>query len=207
MSRKKLLWAIGLTILVLWGLGRLLSSSSHVASTPETGPTASDKWRVTESRSPMDDSKTVVLSLDSEDLIQGPIGSVKPTLIVRCQEKKTAVYVVTGMAARIEEDVDGGPSDYHKVRLRIDDGVASPESWTEATDHRALFASDEVYDTNGHYAGTGGRIGFAKRLAGATTLIFEFTPFDGSPQTARFNLRGLDTHLDKVAEACSWPIQ
>jgi Type VI secretion system VasI, EvfG, VC_A0118 len=126
MSRKKLLWAIGLTILVLWGLGRLLSSSSH---------------------------------------------------------------------------------DYHKVRLRIDDGVASPESWTEATDHRALFASDEVYDTNGHYAGTGGRIGFAKRLAGATTLIFEFTPFDGSPQTARFNLRGLDTHLDKVAEACSWPIQ
>lgn len=201
MNRNKLLPIIGLTVLVLLVLGKSLSRSPHVASTPELGPIASDKWHLTESRSPMDDSKTVVLSLDSEDLIRGPIGPVKPTLIVRCQEMKTTVYVITGMAARIETDVDGGPSDYHKVRVRIDDGVASSESWTEATDHRALFAGDEIYDIN---ALKGWRIAFAKKLAGATTLIFEFTPFDGSPQTARFDLRGLDTHLGKVAEACNW---
>lgn len=152
----------------------------------------------------MDDSKTVVLSLDSEDLIQGPIGSVKPTLIVRCKEKKTDVYVVTRMAARIEEDGEGGPSDYHKVRIRIDDGIASPESWTEATDHKALFAPDRIYDLTEHYEMKEWRAAFARKLARATTLIFEFTPFDGSPQTARFDLRGLDTHLDRVAEACNW---
>jgi type VI secretion system protein VasI len=172
------------------------SSSSTLASKPE--------WSVNTSRSPIDDSNTVVLSLDSENLIQGPLGSVKPTLIVRCKERKTDVYVVTRMAARIEEDEEGGPSNYHKVRIRIDDGVASSESWTEATDQNALFAPDQIYDVNEHYDLKEWRIAFARKLAGATTLIFEFTPFDGNPQTARFDLRGLDTHLDKVAEACGW---
>lgn len=187
---------IGFGFLVL--LGMILSAFGPTSpSTPKQG------WTESIGRSPMDGSNTVVLSLNSEDLIQGPIGSVKPTLIVRCQEKKTDVYVVTGMAARIEED-GGGLSDYHKVRIRIDDGVASSESWTEATDHKALFAPDQIYDLNEHYELKEWRIAFARKLARATTLIFEFTPFDGSPQTARFDLRGLDTHLDKVAEACNW---
>jgi hypothetical protein len=49
---------------------------------------------------------------------------------------------------------------------------------------------------------SGGVVEFAKQLAGASTLTFWFTPFDGSPQVARFDLRGLDVHLHKLAEAC-----
>jgi hypothetical protein len=35
-------------------------------------------------------------------------------------------------------------------------------------------------------------------------LIFEFTPFDGSRQTVRFDLQGLVEHVPKVGEACGW---
>jgi hypothetical protein len=51
---------------------------------------------------------------------------------------------------------------------------------------------------------SGGSVAFAKKLALARTLTFEFTPFDGSPQTTRFELQGLDRHLRQVEEACGW---
>jgi len=74
--------------------------------------------------SPIDDSKTEVLRVDAEEQIHGPLGATTPTLIVRCKERKSDVYVETGIAASIEEGIDGGPTDFHKVRLRLDDGPA-----------------------------------------------------------------------------------
>ena len=97
---------------------------------------------VTEGQSPMDDSKTMVLALDSDDMVQGPNGAVRPSLMVHCEQKKAAVYVVTGIASSIEEDVEGGPSDFHKVGLRLDDAPANYSQWGESNDHKALFASD-----------------------------------------------------------------
>ena len=38
----------------------------------------------------------------------------------------------------------------------------------------------------------------------ASTLTFQFTPFDGTTQVTRFDLRGLDSHLHKLAETCGW---
>jgi hypothetical protein len=139
----------------------------------------------------MDDSKTVVLALDSDDEVRGPLGAVRPTLMIRCQEGKTESYVVTGMAANIEGSSDGGLSEYHTVKVRFDD--APPQQfglWSESTDHQALFIG------NGQ--------ALAKELSKANAFTFQFTPFDGSPQVAQFDVRGLDPHLHKVAEACGW---
>lgn len=197
MEPKKLVGAFLLGVLVLWIIGSV-SSRSHKPEAPEVvqaSPT--DKWHVTVDKSPMDDSKSVALTLDSEDEVQGPLGKVRPSLIVRCQEKKTDVYITTGMAANMEADGE------HVVGIRLDDGAARHENWSESTDHAALFASDVIWNGD-EPTFHGGRIEFAKRLAGANQLTFQFTPFDGSPQTARFNLRGLDTHLHDVAEACGW---
>lgn len=192
MDPKKIVGALLLGVLILWLIG-WASSRSHEPNSPQVvqaSPT--DKWQVREERSPMDDSQIVVLTLDSENAVQGPSGTVKPSLIVRCQEKQTAVYVVTGMAASVEEDIEGGPRDYHTVRTRLDDAPASTEPfWSESTDHNALFTDSES-------------VGFAKKLAEAQRFTFQFTPFDGSPQVARFDLRGLDPHLHKLAEACGW---
>ncbi len=208
MDLKKIIGAIVLGVAVLWVIGLLSSRSAKREATPTVQASQIDKWRVTEEKSPMDDSQTVVLTLDSVDQMQGPLGSVRPSLVVRCKEKETAVYVVTGMAANVETDIDGGPTDYRTVRIRLDDGPAeSYRSWKESTDHKALFASETVDggidsspSTWQHHPVSE----FAKKLAGASTLTFQFTPFDGSPQVARFDLRGLDVHLHKVAEACGW---
>ena len=214
MNTKQLVGALllGAFVIAVFVTLNLLSHRSRSDQGPRATPQA--KWKISTGKSPMDDSKTVVLALDSDDEIQGPLGAVRPSLVVRCQENKTQVYVVTGMAATLEEASDGGPSNSHKVGLRLDDGPASYHSWSESTDHKALFASDLIWGEHwdsviGMNAPTvvaysGGVVEFAKKLVGASTLTFQFTPFDGSPQVARFDLRGLDVHLHKLAEACGW---
>jgi hypothetical protein len=107
--------AIGALVLI-WAVGRIASSSSRGPESATAVASPTDKWHLTESHSPMDDSKTEVLRVDAEEQIHGPLGATTPTLIVRCKEKKTALYVETGMAASIEEGIDGGPSDPRDFR-------------------------------------------------------------------------------------------
>jgi len=190
---KKIIGAMLGGAVILWLVGTMVSNQRRSEAAESTPPPPPDKWQTSESRSQMDDSKTVVLSLDSDDQIQGPLGAVRPSLVVRCQEKKTAAYVAIGMAASVEAygEFSTAPEDSHTVRTRLDDANARTEYWYESTDHKALFAARDSIE-------------FAKELTGANVFAFQFTPFDGSPQVARFDLRGLDVHLHKVAEACGW---
>src|SRR5260370_36844642 len=101
MDLKKIIGGMLLGAGILWLVGTVMSNA-HRSEASQSIATPTDKWKVSENRSPMDDSQTVVLKLDSEDAIQGPLGTVRPTWIVRCQEKKTAIYVVTRGAASVE---------------------------------------------------------------------------------------------------------
>ncbi len=141
MKPKKLVGALLLGVLVLWIIG-WASSRSHKPDAPQVVQASpADKWQQDAKSGPrMDDSQTVVLTLDSENVVQGPlVEQPNHPLIVRCQQKKTAVYVVTGMASSIEEDVEGGPSDFHKVGLRLDDDPARYFSWGESTGSLQLY--------------------------------------------------------------------
>jgi type VI secretion system protein VasI len=180
-------------VFVLWIIA-WASTRPRKPDAPQVVQSSStDKWQVTEEQSPMDDSRTVVLTLEADDEARGPLGAVRPSLIVRCKENKTQVYVATGMAASVESygEYSIVPDDSHTVRLRFDDAVASTEYWYESTDHKALFAARDSIE-------------FAKKISEVVVLTFQFTPFDASPQAARFDVRGLDPHLHKVAEACGW---
>jgi type VI secretion system protein VasI len=141
----------------------------------------------------MDDSKTITLSLDSGNVIQGPVGPSRPTLVIRCKENKTDVYVVTGMAASVEDDnlSDISPN-HHTVRLRLDQASPQTAYWYGSNDDKALFAGDGEE--------------LAKELAESQTLTFEFTPFDANTAVARFDLTGLSARLPKVADACGWSL-
>jgi hypothetical protein len=81
----KILAGVGLAVLaLLWILGRIKSSESESSAAAVATPSASlDKWRASESKSPMDDSKTVTLNLKAENTIQGPLGEKRLSLIVR----------------------------------------------------------------------------------------------------------------------------
>src|SRR5579862_1679559 len=205
MNWKTLAGVIFGVIAALWVLGKIKSDASSAPAASSPLAQSSDKWQVTEKRSPMDDSKTIALSLNADNDIHGPLGDKRPTLIIRCQEKKTKVYVVTGMAASVEEGYDGGPSHEHRVGLRFDSNTARYEFWNESTADDALFADSEAYGmrTKIEYA-AGPLVLLARELAKAKTLTFQFTPFNGSPQVATFDLRGIETHIGRLAEACGW---
>jgi hypothetical protein len=86
-------------------------SSSYVQS----GSAAQfGKRRVTKSKSQFDDSPTVLLALKAENSIKGWLTTSIPTLFIRCQERRTEVFVATGTQASVES----GALDLHTVRLR-----------------------------------------------------------------------------------------
>ncbi len=106
-------------------------------------------------------------------------------MVIRCQENKTEVYVVTGTTASVEYATDS-----HTVRLRFDDEKPITQHWSESTDSKALFAPNAIL--------------LAKQLSDHNKFTFEFTPFQGNPAIAVFELDGISKHIGKVEKACGW---
>jgi len=151
----------------------------------QTNNESRGKWQQSESVSPIDDSKTVVLRLEAENKIDGWLGkTVRPALLIRCKEKKTELYVSTDLATNPER------GDAATVRLRIDSRPAVTQQWKESTSNDALFAPRPIQ--------------LARDLAAAETWLFEFTPFNSNPALVRFDVRDLKAHLDAVSTACDW---
>jgi len=134
----------------------------------------------------MDDSKGVSFYLKAENTVEGWLAREKPSLMVRCREKHTNVYMVTGMPASVES----GHLEGHTVRVRFDDAPAERQQWTESTDKEALFAPSAVQ--------------MARSISRSKTLRVEFTPFNASPAVVTFDVSGFNEHIGKVAAACGW---
>jgi hypothetical protein len=162
------------------------SAPSPVAGAPIAAPAPVDKWQRSEQRSQMDDSKTVVFSLASNNPITGWLTTETPTLILRCREKKTEAYVVTGMAASVEM----GEFQQHTVQLRFDDKPAQSQSWGQSTDDKALFAPQSI--------------GLIRQIAATKRLRFGFTPFNASPVIAEFDVTGFAPHMKELSDTCKW---
>ena len=144
------------------------------------------KWRVTKSKSQFDDSPTVVLALKAENTIRGWLATSIPVLLIRCQERKTEVYVATGMQASVES---GGTS-LHTVRLRYGDEAAYVTPMSESTDNKSLFFIDLIGDI--------------RRMWNVQPLLVGFTPFNANPVTIRFDVSGLPLAIQPLREACGW---
>ena len=108
---------------------------------------------------------------------------VRPVLVLRCLAGKTDAFVFTETAARIEQ-----ADENHTVELALDGSSAAVERWPDSADHDALFAPDAE--------------AFARRLAGARTLRFGFTPHNAQPVTATFDLSGAEAVVDAVSRTC-----
>lgn len=159
--------------------------SSPIASSTPSNNKPTDQWQVSEGSSPMDGSPTVVLSLPSQGNIQGWLESEHPDLIIRCQENKAEIYVVTGTSASVEYG-----SDAHTVRLRFDEEKPITQHWSASTDGKALFAPNAI--------------NLAKQLNNHSKFTFQFTPFQANPAIAVFELDGIDKHIGEVKKACGW---
>lgn len=149
-----------------------------------TPPPVGGKWDVSTDTSSFDDSSTIVLSLEAERQIEGFLKSYLPTLILRCQEREIEAYIVTGMAADVEE----GNYDGATVRIRLDDSPAETLNTGRSTDDEALFFENAPQ--------------LISRLERAERLLFQFTPFNASPTETSFDLRGLSEVLPQLRAAC-----
>ena len=164
-------------------------------STPDASPPIqeeptknSGKWVISEDNSAFDDSRTVVLSIHSDNDVRGQFGSAGPaTVYLRCMENKTVVYLV--LNDLFLSDIQG----FGKVEYRIDDGKAGSVRMLASTDNKALGLWDG-----------GSSIPFIKKLMQGKYIVFRATPFNESSVEFTVNLAGLDAAVTPLRKACSW---
>ncbi|NVJ95661.1 MAG: hypothetical protein HWD91_08745 [Marivivens sp.] len=159
-------------------------------ATPEepATPELESDWSVTTDVSPLDDSKSVYLSVTSASPIMGRYGRLETgTLYIRCFENTTSLFTVWG-GHFMSDNRGGGRVDY-----RIDDNPAAHVSMQESSDNEAL----------GLWNG-GVSIPFIKRLFGGETIFMRASPFNESPVEMTFNISGLEQAIEPLREACRW---
>lgn len=161
-------------------------AAKHAGPNTSTVTSTGSKWIVSSETSRIDDSKTVILRLRAENEVAGwPGKSVTPSLVIRCKERQTEAYFVTGMSPMVEYGTDGAT-----ITLRIDKTAAFKLRAGKSTDGEALFLPSAVSQI--------------KRMMTGSVLLFEFVPFNSSPQMATFQIAGLSDAVKPVKEACKW---
>lgn len=139
------------------------------------------KWVKSERISPIDDSPTVVLSLDSPDEVRSRLLSGRPTLVVRCKENKTEAYI------NWRTFITTGTTE---ITFRADKEKAKKETWLVSSNNKATFSPMPIP--------------LIKDLLGKSSLIVQVTPFSDNTYTVNFDIKGLDNAITPVREACGW---
>jgi hypothetical protein len=149
---------------------------------------AGTQWRESVDKSPMDDSPIVTLWVGADEPMSDAYGgSTTPTLVVRCRENSTSIfvnfdqYITTG-------DVD----DEHQIRYRLDSKPPVSAYWGVSTDFEALGVWE-------------GAVRLVQEVAGAKRLILQTIPYGRSSVTVSFDVSGLEKRLPPLAKACNWP--
>ena len=145
--------------------------------------TGQGKWRVNIDTSPIDDSKNVFLILEAENEVRKRYDSVKPTIFLRCKERKLDGYISYGNFFLGSEST--------RVLTRFDKRPSKTSTWGISTDHAAIFVG-------------GGMVAFIKELIKSEQLLVEVTPFSESPVLVTFDVRGIAEASKALQNVCPW---
>jgi type VI secretion system protein VasI len=172
-------------------LDRLACYDIVSGRTPEAQEVETDTaWDVRTETSAFDDTTSVYMSVESEEVLTCGRGLSAPrnaTLMLRCSENTTAMYLSTDC------HLASGHGGYGNIDLRIDDSPAFELAFEASTNNSALGLWN------------GGRsIGPIKRLIGADQLLMRFTPYAENAQTVTFPISGLEEAIAPLREACNW---
>ena len=158
-------------------LAKKLNVGKKTSSTPQSVGTG--KWEVEVETNPVDDSKTVTAYLAADS---GKNRWNRPVVaIARCQSNSTDFFISWG---------DYLAGDGADVLTRIGSNPATTEEWSLSTNKKATFKEKPIT--------------FLKKMAKEDKLVTQVTPFNQSPVTAIFDIRGLDEALKPLREACNW---
>jgi hypothetical protein len=153
---------------------------------PAPAPTkaARGKWSIERGKSEMDDSLTVVASLDASAPISfWPGKKHVPTLYYRCAERRVELFVVAGASARVEAG-----NDTASMRLRLDDGEPQLLPAAKGTSDGTFFLPYGPY--------------YLQTWATFRRLRIEFTPYNSSPVVMDFDITGFGEPYQAVLDAC-----
>jgi type VI secretion system protein VasI len=149
---------------------------------------ATGSWAVEIEQSALDDSRRVILSLESNEPIRARHGQAQPaTLFVRCEENTTSLFI--HFAGHFMSDNRGGG----RIDYRIDDRSPARVDARESNNNMAL----------GLWRG-GSAIPFLRDLFGGQSLYVRATPFNESRVEATFAITGLEDAIRPLREACNW---
>jgi hypothetical protein len=170
-------------VMVIAGTGAQSEGPKTASSTKGHSDTPPAKWTVDEKVNQMDSNKTIVLTLQSQGEVEGYIGSHAAYVVIKCDKGKTSAYVSVG--TQIQRDYD---NDTQAVRLKFDDAAPVKQHWNESTDGTALFSPQPG--------------NFVQQLQDSKIFLFEFTPFQKTPTTVKFNVVGLSDKLPPILQTC-----
>lgn len=157
---------------------QLARACGLLASSPDKD---NGKWVVHVETNPLDDSKTVLLTLTA-DTGATRLGE-KVELVLRCKSRKTEVFIIWNDYLGSGFSTD--------VTWRVGDSPATTAEWDISTSNESTFYP---YDA----------IAFIGQLIGVSRLVAQVTPYNESPITAVFDLRGLANAVRPLREACGW---
>ncbi|MDX9980193.1 MAG: hypothetical protein RBU25_09245 [Lentisphaeria bacterium] len=137
------------------------------------------KWRTTSSRSPMDDKRTYIAFLYSEERVDAGTQGYWPALNVRHGEGKLEVYITYGETLPAE-----------RVRLALRLGKAAPfdADWLTSTDFKAAFFPGDPRP-------------FLEALCRESKLVVRVIPYGANARTVTFDVRGLPSVLYSMSLA------
>jgi len=144
-------------------------------------------WRVRTETSKIDDSKTVFLSLSSEEQTNCRYKNGPHTVYLACRENSTNLWFHFGDCFMSSIQGKG------RVTYRLDSDKAATEGFRESNSNMAL----------GLWSGSQA-IPFIKKMIGHELMVVRATPFSDSTVTAEYNISGLEEAIKPLRESCNW---
>lgn len=139
------------------------------------------KWEKSATTSPIDDTKSVTLSVESLSSVGSGWNKGMARLVLRCEEKKTDVILSYPMFLTTQ-DV--------RIRYRVDEKKAVTASFSPSSDFKAAFSRSPIP--------------FIRSLLNNNLLYVEVVPHGENPVSATFPISGLVEPLKELQEACRW---
>lgn len=146
--------------------------------TKKVNVSGNGKWVVDVATNPIDDSKTVTLLLKADE---GKNRWGSPVaMLARCRSNETDLFIVWN-------DYLGSEAD---VLSRVGTEKARTRRWSMSTDKKATFHPHPI--------------AFLKSMMEADSLVTQVTPYNESPVTAVFDIKGLNEAIKPLRETCHW---
>lgn len=156
------------------------SAASLFASGTALAADLPPTWSATTTRSKMDDREQWLARVSATPPIEAAFRR-PPALIVRCQNGRPELYAVSSLVLASGRYTAS-------FRVRVDGQPAEIVNGDISGDHQAVFFPRPA--------------DWVKRLAAASTLLIEFTPYNRGPVVAEFSIAGLDRHAEALSRVC-----